>query len=94
MNIPGSWTWEDVSNYYAALYLPFNYRDNTCFYHFQTGVAGTPAKLKEIVPALPGVKIVNEVLSETGMMPGCSEDPIVKFYVFGGLFHKTGRSLK
>ena len=36
VNIPGSWTWEDVSNYYAALYLPFNYRDNTCFYHFKT----------------------------------------------------------
>lgn len=35
---------------------PFNYRDNTCFYHFQTGVAGTPAKLKEIVPALPGAE--------------------------------------
>ena len=66
VNIPGSWTWEDVSNYYAALYLPFNYRDNTCFYHFQTGVAGTPAKLKEIVPALPGVKIVNEVTAAAG----------------------------
>ena len=66
VNIPGSWPWEDVSNYYAALYLPFNYRDNTCFYHFQTGVAGTPAKLKEIVPALPGVKIVNEVTAAAG----------------------------
>lgn len=54
VNIPGSWTWEDVSNYYAALYLPFNYRDNTCFYHFQTGVAGTPAKLKEIGPCFAG----------------------------------------
>lgn len=28
------------------------------------------------------------------MMPGCSEDPIVKFYVFGGLFHKTGTLFK
>ena len=27
--IPGSWVWEDISNYYGALYLPFNYRDNT-----------------------------------------------------------------
>lgn len=81
VNIPGSWTWEDVSNYYAALYLPFNYRDNTCFYHFQTGVAGTPAKLKEIVPALPGVKIVNEVTAAVGNRDDA--------WVFGGPYSEV-----
>ena len=81
VDIPGTWTWEDVSNYYAALYLPFNYRDNTCFYHFQTGVAGTPAKLKEIVPALPGVKVVNEVTAAAGNRDDA--------WVFGGPYSEV-----
>lgn len=59
--IPGSWPWEDVSNYYAALYLPFNYRDNTYTLQFRSGEPGKPAELISVVPALPGVKIQSEV---------------------------------
>lgn len=81
VDIPGSWTWEDVSNYYAALYLPFNYRDNTCFYHFRTGAAGTPAELKEVVPALPGVKIVSEVTAAVGNRDNA--------WVFGGPYSEV-----
>lgn len=60
-NIPGSWPWEDISNYYAALYLPFNYRDNTYTLTFQSGAPGTSAKLISIDPAIPEVEISNEV---------------------------------
>lgn len=60
-DIPGSWVWEDVSNYYGALYLPFNYRDNTCVFSFQTGEVGSVAKLISVYPALPGIEIQNEV---------------------------------
>lgn len=60
-DIPGSWTWEDISNYYGALYLPFNYRDNTYVLQFQSGKSGTPAKLTGVTPALPGVRIRSEV---------------------------------
>ncbi len=64
-NIPRSWAWEDVSNYYGALYLPFNYRDNICVFNFQTGAVGTLAKLVSIYPALPGIEILNEVNAAT-----------------------------
>lgn len=60
-DIPGSWVWEDISNYYGAIYLPFNYRDNTCVFSFQTGVVGSVAKLISVYPALPGIEIQNEV---------------------------------
>lgn len=65
--IPGSWPWEDISNYYAALYLPFNYRDNTCVLEFQSGKAGDSVRLKSVTPVLPGISIVNQVIaSATG----------------------------
>lgn len=60
-DIPGSWPWEDISNYYAALYLPFNYRDNTYVMQFRSGKPGTRAELTSVIPALPGVEIRNEV---------------------------------
>lgn len=64
--IPGSWLWEDVSNYYAALYLPFNYRDNTYVLQFRSGKPGTLAELTSVTPKLPGIKIFSEVkVSET-----------------------------
>lgn len=61
VQIPGSWPWEDISNYYAALYLPFNYRDNTFTLQFASGEAGKPVKLISVTPALPGIEIRNEV---------------------------------
>lgn len=60
-NIPGSWPWEDISNYYAALYLPFNYRDNTYTLTFRSGTPGSSAQLISIDPTLPGIEISNEV---------------------------------
>lgn len=61
--IPGSWPWEDVANYYGALYHSFNYRDNTYTLNMRSGKAGTPARLLSVVPFVPGVKFRNEVLS-------------------------------
>lgn len=59
--IPGSWLWEDISNYYAALHLPFNYRDNTYVLQFRSEKPGTLAELTSVTPILPGIKIRNEV---------------------------------
>ena len=61
--IPGSWPWEDVANYYGALYHSFNYRDNTYTLNMRSGKVGTPARLLSVVPSVPGVKFRNEVLS-------------------------------
>lgn len=60
-DIPASWLWEDISNYYAAPYLPFNYRDNTCVLKFRSGQAGTMAQLVGMEPALPGISVYPEV---------------------------------
>ncbi|MDE6451750.1 MAG: D-alanyl-D-alanine carboxypeptidase/D-alanyl-D-alanine-endopeptidase, partial [Odoribacter sp.] len=65
VRIPGSWPWEDISNYYGALYLPFNYRDNMFTLQLSSGMAGRPVKLLSVTPALPGVEIRNEVIAGT-----------------------------
>lgn len=65
-DIPGSWVWEDISNYYGAMYLPFNYRDNTYTLKFRTGAAGSPAQLLSVTPALPGIRFQNEVIAKAG----------------------------
>ena len=59
--IPGSWLWEDISNYYGALCHSFNYRDNTYVLTFQSGEAGELTRLTGVRPALPGMEICNEV---------------------------------
>lgn len=61
--IPGSWLWEDVANYYAALYHSFNYRDNTYTLTLASGKPGTRTRIVSVVPSIPGVKLHNEVLS-------------------------------
>lgn len=59
--IPGTWVWEDISNYYGAAYRQFNYRDNLFLLELRSGAAGTKTKIMNIVPELPGITIRNEV---------------------------------
>lgn len=61
VNIPGSWLWEDISNYYGALCHDFNYRDNTYNLNFTTGAAGTPARLLSVEPDVPGIRFQDQV---------------------------------
>lgn len=77
-DIPGSWPWEDVSNYYGALYLPFNYRDNTYTLQLQSGAAGTPAKLVSVTPELPDVEVSCDVMASA-----VNKD---NAWIFGGPF--------
>ena len=81
MDIPGTWPWEDVSNYYAALYLPFNYRDNTYTLEFQSGKVGSLTKLVRIEPQLPNIKVENQVKAATSN----SDDA----WIFGGPFSSS-----
>ncbi len=71
-----SWPWEDVSNYYAALYLPFNYKDNTFTLQFRSGEAGKPVELISVTPFLPGTEVRNEVIAAT--------DKRDNAWIFGG----------
>lgn len=61
--LPGSWPWEDLSNYYAAEYMPFNYRDNSYTVKFKSGNAGTLTKLLSVVPPQPGIRFENQVMA-------------------------------
>ena len=61
--IPGSWPWEDVANYYGALYHSFNYRDNTYTINLKSGKPGTQTKIVSVEPSVPGVKLRNEVMA-------------------------------
>ena len=64
--LPGSWLWEDISNYYGAACFPFNYKDNTYYLGFRTGQAGEKAEMLSVEPEQPGVSFVNEVVAGTG----------------------------
>lgn len=61
--IPGSWPWEDIANYYGALYHPFNYRDNMYMVTLASGKPGTRTRVVSVIPSVPGVKLQNEVLA-------------------------------
>ncbi len=63
VRIPGSWPWEDVANYYGALYHPFNYRDNTYTITLKSGMSGTQTKVVSVIPSVPGVELRNEVMA-------------------------------
>ena len=54
-SIPGSWPWEDVANYYGALYHSFNYRDNTYTINLKSGKPGTQTKIVSVVPSVPAI---------------------------------------
>lgn len=63
--LPGTWLWEDVSNYYAAAYRSFNYKDNTYRLGFKTGPAGEEAELLSVEPEQPGIHFVSKVKAST-----------------------------
>lgn len=79
--LPGSWLWEDISNYYGARYMPFNYKDNSYRLRFRSGEAGTAAKLVSVVPAQPGISFENQVEASVKQ----SDDA----WIFGGPYSKT-----
>lgn len=79
--IPGSWVWEDIANYYAALYHPFNYRDNAYSLEFRSGKAGEKTELIGIWPKVPGVHFENEVIA--------SEQEGDNAWIFGGPYSQT-----
>ncbi|CCZ09989.1 D-alanyl-D-alanine carboxypeptidase/D-alanyl-D-alanine-endopeptidase [uncultured Culturomica sp.] len=78
--LPGSWLWEDISNYYGAAYFPFNYKDNTYYLRFRTGLPGEKTVLLNVDPEQPGVRFVNEVKAAEGN----TDDA----WIFGGPYSK------
>lgn len=61
--IPGSWSWEDLANYYAATPRNINFLDNQFTMAFTTGKPGEPAELVSVTPEIPGLIVHNQVIA-------------------------------
>jgi len=60
--IPATWVWEDIGNYYGSTALGFNIFDNTYFIDFKTlDKAGSPAEILNISPSMPWLTFENQV---------------------------------
>ena len=58
--IPGSWLWEDIANYYGALYHSFNYRDNLYTVTLKPERTTGMAKIVSVIPSIE-VEFINRV---------------------------------
>jgi serine-type D-Ala-D-Ala carboxypeptidase/endopeptidase (penicillin-binding protein 4) len=74
-DIPPTWLWEDLGQYYGAVAQGIAYRDNTFTMVFETGETGKPARLIAVQPEIPNLVIQNEL--------NASDDPRDLAYVFG-----------
>jgi len=62
-DVPATWSWEDVGNYYAAPARSLNFADNRLSLTFSTGEPGSLAKLESVTPQIAGLKIEPKVKS-------------------------------
>ncbi|MCL3778926.1 D-alanyl-D-alanine carboxypeptidase/D-alanyl-D-alanine-endopeptidase [Prolixibacteraceae bacterium JC049] len=77
--VPNTWIWEDIGNYYGAGASGLSVADNKYTIVFQSlKQANRPTKIVEIIPSIPNLKIENQVLS--------SDVPRDNAYVFGSPF--------
>ncbi len=61
-SMPEGWVWQDMGNYYGAGTSSLTWRENQFDVHLKPGSsAGAEVNLKEIVPAMPYLQIVNEL---------------------------------
>ena len=66
INIPDTWIWEDLANYYGNPGSSLNYKDNLYYVHFQTGnTDGSPTKITKVEPDDLNLNIDNQVLSSS-----------------------------
>ncbi|MBP8067778.1 MAG: D-alanyl-D-alanine carboxypeptidase/D-alanyl-D-alanine-endopeptidase [Pedobacter sp.] len=60
--MPEGWIWQDMGNYYGAGTSSLTWRENQFDIHLKPGnTAGTAVNVKAIVPAMPYLKVVNEL---------------------------------
>ncbi|MES2417101.1 MAG: D-alanyl-D-alanine carboxypeptidase/D-alanyl-D-alanine-endopeptidase [Bacteroidota bacterium] len=60
--MPEGWIWQDMGNYYGAGNSALTWRENQFDVHLKPGAnTGAEVSIQEIVPAMPYLKIVNEL---------------------------------
>lgn len=63
-NVPGTWLWEDIGNYYGGGAFGLSVFDNEFAIHLQSPAQeNQPVSLLKVVPEIPGLELRNEVLS-------------------------------
>ena len=78
-----TWLWEDLGNYYGAGTCGLNFHENFYTIFFKLGaVIGDATSIDKMDPMVPGLKVVNEVISAA---KGTGD----RAYVFGGEFATT-----
>ncbi len=77
--IPATWTWEDIGNYYGTAFHPINYADNTYTINFQTKKVGIKSKILSVTPK-QHLKFENKVIA--------SKENADKAYIFGSPFSR------
>jgi len=66
INIPDTWIWEDLANYYGNPGSSLNYKDNLYYIHFKTGnTDGSPTTITKIEPDDLNLNIDNRVTSSS-----------------------------
>ncbi|MDZ7795885.1 MAG: D-alanyl-D-alanine carboxypeptidase/D-alanyl-D-alanine-endopeptidase [Candidatus Marinimicrobia bacterium] len=61
-NVPDTWTWEDLGNYYGAGLTALCFADNKYYLDFKPGGnVGDPAKVLAIRPYIPGLRYTNRM---------------------------------
>lgn len=74
--IPHGWIWQDIGNYYGAGATSLSWRENQFDVYFKAGIkVGEPAVLIYTAPAMPYLKLINEV--KTG--PAGSGDKVYAY---------------
>ncbi len=58
---PGTWTWEDLGNYYGAGVSGLNFHRNQYEIYFKSGAEGTQTTYLYTKPELPEMTLVNEL---------------------------------
>jgi len=86
--LPDGWVWGDIGNYYGAGSTAMTWRENEIGVNFTPGSrSGTPATLKSTDPQVPGVRIVNEVITGS---PGSGDNVYAYSAPFGDIIYLRG----
>lgn len=64
--LPDGWIWGDIGNYYGAGSTAMTWRENEIGVNFTPGSrSGLPTTLRSTDPQVPGIRLVNEVVTGT-----------------------------
>ncbi|MFI3303295.1 MAG: D-alanyl-D-alanine carboxypeptidase/D-alanyl-D-alanine-endopeptidase [Rikenellaceae bacterium] len=80
-DIPGSWVWEDLSNYYAATPHAINFRDNSYIVEFRSGDVGSVTEIQNTYHKPKDIELINQVVS--------SERSVDNAWIYGGPYSNT-----